>query len=705
MNRGIMSGNFRETGQASPLGVTVTDRGANFSLFSRTATAVELLLFDREDDSQPARVIVIDPVRNRTYHYWHVFVPGIRAGQLYGYRVHGPQTPHHGLRFAPDRLLLDPYGKAVAIPPGYDRTTVMHTGLDNALKSVVTAPQLYDWEGDVPLRRALSRTVIYEMHVRGFTQNPNSGVADGRRGTYAGMIDRIPYLVNLGVTAVELLPIFAFDAQDCPPGKVNYWGYAPVSFFAPHPGYSSRRDALGPVNEFRDLVKALHRSGIEVILDVVFNHTTEGDHRGPTLCFRGIDNPTYYMLDTDRSRYCNFSGCGNTLNVNHPVVRRMIVDSLKYWVTEMHVDGFRFDLAAILSRDEAGQVLPSPPVLWDIETEPELAGVKLIAEAWDAAGLFQVGSFAGDAWQEWNGRFRDDVRDFFRGQPGAAGRMADRLLGSHEVFRHENREAEQSVNFVTCHDGFTVNDLVTYSHKHNERNGENNFDGTNDNRSWNCGVEGPSNEPDIERLRNRQVKNLLATTLLSLGVPMLTMGDEIRRTQHGNNNAYCLDDETTWFDWSLLTQHSDVHRFVRLLISRRVLRDMDDEQKRLSLSELLQRSRTAWHGVRLHQPDWSPHSRSFAFGAELQKEHFVFHLIMNAFSEALDFELPQPPDGKCWRRWIDTALPTPDDICAWECSTVVCGTTYRSQPWSVVVLFANSIGQDLHKPPVAAGEA
>jgi len=333
------------------------------------------------------------------------------------------------------------------------------------------------------------------MHVRGFTRHPSSGVDEQTRGTFAGLVQKIYYLQNLGVTAVELLPVFQFDVQDCPPGLVNYWGYAPVSFFAPHRAYSSRQDPLGPVDEFRDMVKALHRAGIEVILDVVFNHTAEGDHRGPTLCFRGLDNMAYYMLEADLAKYANYTGTGNTLNANHPVVRRMIVDSLRYWVEEMHVDGFRFDLASVLTRDASGSVLPNPPVLWDIESDPCLAGTKLIAEVWDAGGLYQIGSFIGDSWQEWNGRFRDDVRSFFRGDEGSAGRFADRLVGSPEIFGHDLREPEQSVNFVTCHDGFTLNDLVSYDRKHNEANAENNRDGTDDNRSWNCGVEGPTNDP------------------------------------------------------------------------------------------------------------------------------------------------------------------------------------------------------------------
>ena len=468
-------------GQSAPLGATVCHDGVNFSLFSRKASSVELLFFDRENDARPALVININPSTNRTYHYWHVFVPAAVPGQIYGYRVHGPLDPENGLRFDPGKILLDPYGRGVVVPKNYDREAACRSGenIAVAMKSVVVDPSTYEWEGDTPLKRSSTQTIVYEMHVQGFTRHPSSGVSEKTRGTYRGLIEKIPNLQQLGITAVELLPVFQFDAQDCPPGLVNYWGYAPVSFFAPHQAYSSRQDPLGPINEFRDMVKALHRAGIEVILDIVFNHTAEGNHEGPTVCFRGIDNTAYYILEQDPSRYANYTGTGNTLNANHPIVRRMIVDSLRYWVEEMHVDGFRFDLASILARDSSGHVMSNPPVLWDIESEPTLAGTKMIAEAWDAAGLYQVGSFIGDSWKEWNGRFRDDVRSFFRGDDGSLQHFGDRMLGSHEIYRHTAREAEQSVNFVTCHDGFTLNDLVSYNEKHNEANGEGNRDGGN----------------------------------------------------------------------------------------------------------------------------------------------------------------------------------------------------------------------------------
>ena len=684
--------NIQTTGHSSPLGATVVNDGVNFSLYSRDATGVELLFFDHQDDPKAASVIVLDPVFNRTYHYWHVFVPGVQPGQIYGYRARGPYDPGQGTRFDHNKVLLDPYGRGVVVPKSYDRIAASQEGNNaaTAMKSVVVDPSTYDWEGDAPLKRPSARTIVYEMHVRGFTRHPSSGVAEKVRGTYAGLIEKIPYLQELGITAVELLPVFHFDAQDCPPGKTNYWGYAPISFFAPHQAYSSRKDPLGPVDEFRDMVKALHKAGIEIILDVVFNHTAEGDHRGPTLSFRGLDNDAYYILEQDRSRFANYTGTGNTLNANQPIVRRMIVDSLRYWVEEMHVDGFRFDLASILTRDASGHVLPSPPVLWDIESDPSLAGTKLIAEAWDAAGLYQVGSFIGDSWKEWNGRFRDDARSFFRGEEGSLARFADRMVGSPEVYGHKQREPEQSVNFVTCHDGFTLNDLVSYNGKHNEANSEGNRDGADDNRSWNCGVEGPTDDSAIEKLRNRQVKNFLTATLLSIGMPMILMGDEVRRTQNGNNNAYCHDNELNWFDWTLVTKHADVHRFVTLLNARRILRDVEHEQQRLSLTQLIARANKAWHGVKLGQPDWSPHSHSVAFSAEIRNEGHLVYIILNAYWEPLDFELPPVGTGSAhrWHRWIDTALDSPLDIVPWQLAPSVPGNTYRAESRSVVVLFA-----------------
>jgi isoamylase len=682
---------IQETGRSSPLGATRSEAGVNFSLYSRNAARIELLFFDHEDDSKPSRVFPIEPETNRTYHYWHTFVAGARPGQIYGYRVYGAFDPSRGLRFDSSKVLLDPYGQGVVIPQTYTRDAAFRKG-DNAgsaMKSVVVDLHEYDWQGDKPLQRSSTRTIIYEMHVRGFTQHPSSGLPENIRGTYRGLIEKIPYLQQLGITAVELLPLFQFDAQDCPPGLTNYWGYAPVSFFAPHRAYSSRQDSVGPVDEFRDMVKALHRAGIEVILDVVFNHTAEGDEKGPTLCFRGIDNRSYYILDVDRSRYSNYSGTGNTLYANHPTVRRMILDSLRFWVEQMHVDGFRFDLASILSRDVTGGVLSNPPLLWDIESDPVLAGTKMIAEAWDASGLYQVGQFIGDSWKEWNGHFRDDVRNFFIAAPGSVRQMADRFLGSPSIYEHKQREAEQSVNFVTCHDGFTLNDLVSYNQKHNEANHDDNRDGANDNRSWNCGVEGPTDDPAIEQLRNRQVKNLLTVTLLALGLPMLSMGDEARRSQQGNNNAYCQDNEVSWFDWNLPNKHSDVLRFTRVLVHRRLRRDTVAQVTDRTLDEVLRASPHAWHGIRPFQPDWNDNSHSLAFSTKVPGVDLAFYLIFNAYWESLRFELPAWLSGEQmqWRRWIDTFLESPNDIVEWhEAPPVAHNNSYLAQPRSVVVL-------------------
>jgi isoamylase len=487
------------------------------------------------------------------------------------------------------------------------------------------------------------------------------------------------------------MPVFQFDATDASQGHMNYWGYSPVSFFAPHRAYSSRQDLLGPLDEFRDMVKALHRAGIEVILDVVFNHTAEGNHSGPTFCFRGLENETYYLIDRDRGHYADYTGTGNTLNANQPIVRRMILDSLRYWVTNMHIDGFRFDLASVLVRDETGAPLPNPPIIWDIESDPVLAGTKMIAEAWDAAGLYQVGSFVGDSWHEWNGRFRDDARRFLKGDRGSVSKLATRLLGSPDIYGHEEREPEQSVNFVTCHDGFTLNDLVSYNAKHNEENGENNRDGLDDNLSWNCGAEGPIDDPAIEAFRVRQIKNFIVLNMLAVGTPMLLMGDEVRRTQRGNNNAYCQDNEISWFDWDLCKRHAEIHRFVRMMVRFRAHRDVVVEKSRLTLNQLLGQAQLEWHGVALGRPDWSDDSHSIALTVKSLRGRFTLHAMLNSYWESLTFELPSAGQvgqqgNRRWRRWVDTFLPSPQDICDWEEAAAVSQPSYVVGPRSLVLL-------------------
>jgi glycogen operon protein len=661
-------------------------------VWSRTAAQVDLLLFDDVDDSRPSRRIPLDPHRNRTANFWHVFVPGVSPGQVYAWRAHGVFDPAAGLRHDPSAVLLDPYAVAVVVPSGYDRDAGTRRGRDpgTAMKSVVVDLQAFDWEGDAPLQRRFARTIVYELHVRGFTAHPNSGVDRRLAGTYAGLVAKIPYLQSLGITAVELMPVQAFDPQDAPAGLVNYWGYSPVSFFAPHPGYASTSDPLGALDEFRTMVKELHRAGIEVILDVVFNHTSEGNEHGPTFCWRGLDNRAYYLLEPDNQAYYrNYTGCGNTFNANHSVARRMAVDALRHWVGQMHVDGFRFDLASIMSRDADGSLLANPPVIWEIEGDPVLAGTKLIAEAWDAAGLYQLGSFVGERWREWNGQFRDDIRRFVRGDPGTVGLLPNRLLASPDLFGGRPAEIEHSVNFVACHDGATVNDLVTYSYKHNEANLAGNQDGAYDDYSANYGVEGPTDDPQIERLRNRQVKNLLAITLVSMGVPMIGMGDEVRRTQLGNNNAFCQDNEISWFDWERADTYADLRRFVRGVIDVRQSLDMTRVPHGLPLREFLARSLVEFHGVRLYQPDWSQDSHTLALTVRSVIGTRMVHAILNSYDSALDFELPPVVDESMpWRRILDTALDPPDDVLPLGGGSPVEALFYRAEAHSMVLLEA-----------------
>ena len=677
-------------GACFPLGATVRPGGVNFSVFSKNCAALQLLLFDHFDDPRPSRVIALDPVRNKTFYYWHAFVPGLGVGQLYGYRVEGPFAPEQGHRFDAAKVLLDPYGRAVMYGDNYSREAAQRPG-DNcarAMKSVVVDPRAYDWEGDAPLQRLFAGSVIYEMHVGGFTRHPNSGVDPKRRGTYAGLVEKIPYLKDLGITTVELLPVQQFDEQDAPSGLKNYWGYSPVAFFAPHRGYSSRADPLGPVDEFRDMVKALHRAGLEVILDVVFNHTAEGDHAGPTLSFRGFENRAYYILQANRAFYADYSGCGNTFNGNHSIVRRLILDCLRCWVQVMHVDGFRFDLASALARDEWGQPMKSPPILWDIESDPVLAGTKIIAEAWDAAGLYQVGSFIGHKWAEWNGQYRDDVRRFVKGDAQTMRRLSARLMASPDLYPQPDREPNRSINFVTCHDGFTLNDLASYDRKHNEANGAGNRDGADANFSWNCGAEGPTDDPAIQSLRLRQMKNLLTILMVSQGTPMLLMGDEMRRTQHGNNNAYCQDNETSRLDWSALERRADAKDFVRfvqgLIRFNRGHHVFQDEHFWFAEGG----ADITWHGVHLNQPDWGDDSHSLAFSLHDPAHGERLHIMLNAYWEPLDFELPPLPPGEGWRRVVDTALPSPDDYSEPENAPVVGGDVYRVESRSAVVLTA-----------------
>ena len=678
------------TGSPLPFGATLHRSGVNFSIFSRHATSCTLVLFRPEVD-EPFIELVLDPRANRTGQVWHAFVEGLDAGAQYGYRFDMQPNPNLAVhRFNPSQILLDPYAQ------------VLSDGLEWGAAPTTTRPRRnsvignhFDWGKDEPLNIPLVDSVIYEVHVRSFTRHPSSGVT--HPGTFAGLIEKIPYLQRLGVTAVELLPVSEFEESDTDRANPftlkplrNLWGYQTTAFFAPNTAYSSRRADGEQVAEFKSLVKAMHAAGIEVILDMVFNHTAEGDEHGPTWSFRGIDNSTYYIVDPETGKYLNYSGCGNTVNCNHPVVRDFIVDCLHYWVTEMHVDGFRFDLASILGRGEDGAVLKNPPILERLAYDPVLANVELIAEAWDAAGLYQVGTFPSwGRWAEWNGIFRDDVRKFVKGDAGMTSALATRLLGSPDLYETSAREPYHSINFVTCHDGFTLADLVSYNDKHNLANGENNSDGCNANYSSNCGVEGPTGDPAIQALRLRQQKNSAAILLFAHGVPMILGGDEIGRTQQGNNNAYCQDNEISWVDWRMAESNGGLLRFFQLMIAFR---------KR---SPLLRRERfqlhgeggfhITWHGVKRMQPDWSAASRTIAMQfTQLQQDgpRDDIHFIANAYTGELEFELPQIGERE-WFRLVDTAQPSPQDIAEEHQEfPLLSQENYQVQPHSVAIFVA-----------------
>ncbi len=694
--RGEAGGLVVSAGHPQPLGAECCGGGVNFSVYSEHATAVQLLLFSSDDDLDPDHVIDFDPELNHSFHFWHCHIADVGPGQVYAYRIDGPgNVSWTGQRFNPNKVLLDPYALG-NVNTLWDR--VMACGPDDnvttSMRSVVIDPDDYDWEGDEPLNLPLTDTVIYEMHVRGFTASPSAGVPDP--GTFAGIVEKIPYLQSLGITAVELLPIYDFDNRQvlrtAPDGTElrNFWGYDPIAFFAPHSEYCIEPELGSHLREFNDMVKALHRAGIEVILDVVYNHTGEGNHLGPTISFRGQANETYYhLVNEDKKYYMDFSGCGNTLNANHPIVTKMIIESLEYWVTEHHVDGFRFDLGSVLSRGTDGDPMAVPPVLWNIELSRVLSESKVIAEAWDAGGLYQVGNFPGERWCEWNGPYRDDVRRFVRGEPGLVTGVAKRIAGSEDLFRPEGELPTNSINFVTCHDGFTLNDLVSYNSKHNEANGEDNRDGSDDNRSWNCGVEGPTDDPFVESLREQQIKNFATVLLVSRGVPMLLAGDECRRTQGGNNNAYCQDNEVSWLDWTLAEKHADMVRFFTLMIGfRKRFPALRHDAFYTGADGPRGLPDIAWHGVRLGEPGWNdPMGRVLAFTVAGLKDEPDLHIILNMYDLGLDFELPQL-EGRRWSRAIDTARPSPEDIREPGTEVPVEGDTYHARGRSAVVLIS-----------------
>lgn len=674
-----------EPGNPHPIGATIDRDGVNFSLYAKDATAVELLLFAQAGDLQPIQTIQLNAQKNRSFSFWHVYIRGLRPSQqiiFYAFRVDGPNDLHgKGQRYSSEKVLIDPYGRANChLLWKRENASGPGDNLATSMRSVLIDPSPYNWEGDQPLNHPWNKTIIYELHVRGFT------MADGAQcihpGTFLGITEKIPYLKRLGVTAIELLPIFDFDEKQVMglnPANgqplTNYWGYDPISYFAPQASYCTSPEAGTHLDEFRDMVKALHRADIEVILDVVFNHTGEGNESGPTINLKGIANSTYYLLTSpDRQYYWNFSGAGNTINANHPVTAKMIIDALEYWVREMHVDGFRFDEAVILTRGEDGAPAAHPPVVWQIELSDTLAKTKVIAEAWDAGGLYEVGSFPGQRWGEWNGRYRDAVRRFVKGDSGwldgqtITSRLATVISGSADIFQSGEELPTNSVNFITAHDGFTMNDLVSYNAKHNESNAQNNTDGINDNLSWNCGFEGPTSDQAIETLRTRQIKNFCSILLLSQGVPMFVAGDEVRRTQQGNNNAYCQDNEISWFDWSLTEKHFDLLRFYQKMIE---FRKQHITLRRMRFFNGKKNSRglpdVSWHGCRLNSPGWSDpscHVLSFTLGGQKDEhgsEDTDLHIIINMYWQDLDFELPAIIDRR-WQQVIDTSQPSPADI-------------------------------------------
>lgn len=678
-------------GHPLPLGATLTDTGAAFSVFSRHATSVTLCLFDEPQAAAPSRKIALDPSQNRTGDIWHIDVSGVTEGQLYLYQVDGPFEPEAGHRFVATHYLSDPYARALTggfrwdfsvqkLSDPHSRLSARRTVEQSAAaipKCIVISDE-FDWEGDRPLNYPLRKSLIYEAHVRGMTVDPSSGVA--HPGTYQGIIEHIPYLQKLGITSLELLPVhefneWEFDLSHPETGEQlkNYWGYSTIGFFAPKASYAASDPSGGQVAEFKRMVRELHKAGIEVILDVVFNHTGEGNELGPTISFRGLDNSIYYMLEEDRRYYRNYSGTGNTLNCNHPVMRSLILDALHYWVIEMHVDGFRFDLGSILGRDRHGNMLANPPVIERIAEDPILRNTKLIAEAWDAGGAYQVGGFPGGRWAEWNDRYRDDVRRFWRGDRGLTAPFATRLTGSSDLYLRDGRKPFHSINFVTCHDGFTLSDLVSYNRKANHANGEQNRDGSAENHSANYGVEGSTSDAAVSAVRQRQRKNFIATLLLSLGTPMLLGGDEFGRSQRGNNNAYCQDNALSWFSYEHTAEQQALFSFTQKMIAFRRKHPAFHRPEFYTGNDtnFNRMPDITWFDERGDSVDWARAGRVLALRldgshAEIKadRDDNDFFIIFNAGPSRESCVVASPPPGKRWYRVLDTALEAAEDLVA-----------------------------------------
>ena len=676
-----------QSGMPAGVGATITPAGVNFSVYSRDAESVSLILFNSADDKKPAHIIPLDPVLNRTGNVWHILVEGLGPGALYLYKVDGPYVPPKGLRFNKYKYLFDPYAKAFtsgSVFRSYNRQHAIGFAANEGgelqdlsdFPKCVVVDDSFDWEGDRPLEIPLSESVIYETHVKGFTASKTSGLEPAIAGTYKGFSQKIDYLKNLGITAVELQPMFEFDENENGNSNpktgdrlVNYWGYSTIGFFAPKTSYAADKSPGGPVREFKEMVKALHKAGIEVILDVVYNHTAEGNEHGYTFEFRGLQNDVYYSLPVnDKNYYMNFSGCGNSMNCNNPVTANLILDSLRYWVVNMHVDGFRFDLASILTRAPNGTPISDsmPSLTAAISADPILAKTKIIAEPWDCAGLYQLGGFPGgenNRWSEWNGRFRDDIRRFERGDENVATAAATRIAGSSDCFNHSGRSPLASINFITAHDGFTLNDLVSYNYKHNEENGEDNRDGSDDNISYNHGFEGACTNPKIENARLKTIKNFFVHLFTAQGVPMMLGGDEMRRTQQGNNNAYCQDNEISWYDWTLAQKNQGLIRFVSQLIKLRKAHEVfrrisffRDDYEKGGIPEI------TWYNPSAKVPDWQKTGRFLAFklsGLAVDKD---FYVATNMDIYDLTVTLPALSGNKKWYRIADTSFESPEDI-------------------------------------------
>ena len=652
-------------GRPWPLGASISARGVNFSVVAPLATRLELLLFEHGDAHEPCQVIELDP-RHRSADHWHVEVEGIGIGQCYGYRVFGPLQPGgHG--FNPSKVLLDPCARAIAGWHTYQRGAAVGAAPNTSccLKGVVTERERFDFEAAPRPRHSWQSSVIYELHVGGFTQGHGCPVAGERQGTLLGLIDTLPYLQELGITAIELLPVMAFDPADAPAGRINHWGYSPLSWMAPHPGYLLGDDPLAGRDQMRQLVSACHRSGIEVILDVVYNHTTEGNQAGPTLSWRGFCDRLYYQQSA-KGDYQDVSGCGNTIAANRPLVRRLILESLRCWATELGVDGFRFDLGIALSRGDNLAPLEQPPLFEAMEADPDLADLKLISEPWDCGGLYKLADFPARRVATWNGRFRDDLRRFWKGDEKTCWALGQRLSGSPDLYTETPVHPGQCITFLTAHDGFTLADLVSFNGKHNLANGEDNRDGDNHNNSWNHGVEGPSTDHAITALRERQLRNLLASLLLAPGVPMLLMGDEVRRSQGGNNNTWCQNNPLGWMHWQPDPGDRALRLYLqRLLKLRRLLLPLLNPE--LPFEEVPQRRSSdpvprwrQWHGVQLNQPDWASWSHTLAWSVNDRTSGPLLWCGLNAFSKAIHFDLPVCPTG--WLRVIDTGLPPGEDL-------------------------------------------